>query len=261
MSVPKKLKILSIGNSFSMDTMTHCAQIALALGVEEVKMGNLYIGGCPIEKHYANFTEDLADYNYYVNQGGEWSRTEGVSIRQAVTEEPWDWINIQHGSSGGHRYTRPECYSKLVPLIEGVRGLAWAGVKIAFNMTWVGEPDCGKGGMGDFGGDALGLYNAITALTREMLLPLPQLQCVSPTGTAIQNARTAAAEPLTRDGYHLSLSLGRYIAGLTFLKALTGMDISGIQWAPEGVTGAQRKLAVAAANSAVACPFSVTQMK
>ena len=261
MPIPKELKILSIGNSFSMDTMAHCADIALALGVEKVKMANLYIGGCPIEKHYANFVGDIADYNYYVNQGSGWVITPGGSIRQAAAEEKWDWISIQHGSSGGHRYTRPECYDKLVPLTEGVKALSWEGAKIAFNMTWVGEPDCGKGGMGDFGGDAAGLYAAITALTRETLLPLPQLQCVSPTGTAIQNLRTAVDVPLTRDGYHLSYGLGRYTAGLTFLKALTGMDISGIDWAPEGVTGPQRKLAVAAANSAVACPFSVTEIK
>lgn len=260
MTFPKQLKILSIGNSFSEDTMRHSADIALALGAQEVMMANLYIGGCPIEQHYKNFVEDAPLYRYSINRGSGWTVTEEVPIRRAVTDAPWDWISIQHGSRGGNRYFLPECYEKLVPLTEEVRAAAWEGVKLAFNMTWVGEPDCGKGGMGIFGGDAQGLYTAIAELTRDLLLPLPQLDRISPTGTAIQNARTAVSVPLTRDGYHLSYDLGRYIAALTFLKALTGAEIDGLVWAPEGVSNAQRQIAIAAANSAAACPFAVTRL-
>ena len=37
---------MSVGNSFSVDTMEHVAGIALSLGVECIKLGNLYVGGC-----------------------------------------------------------------------------------------------------------------------------------------------------------------------------------------------------------------------
>ena len=38
------LKILTIGNSFSDDSMEYVANIALSLGIKKVVLGNLYIG-------------------------------------------------------------------------------------------------------------------------------------------------------------------------------------------------------------------------
>lgn len=46
----QKLKILCIGNSFSQDTTAYVAEIAKAIGYEDVVIANLYIGGCPICK-------------------------------------------------------------------------------------------------------------------------------------------------------------------------------------------------------------------
>ena len=45
------LKILTIGNSFSVDCMEFVYQIAKAAGVEKIKLGNLYISGCSLGKH------------------------------------------------------------------------------------------------------------------------------------------------------------------------------------------------------------------
>ena len=64
----KKIRILMIGNSFSDDTIEHVYPILRDFGYDEIILGNLYIGGCPIEKHYANLVGDVAEYNYYVNQ-------------------------------------------------------------------------------------------------------------------------------------------------------------------------------------------------
>lgn len=47
---------------------------------------------------------------------------------------------------------------------------------------------------------------------------------------------------------------------MTFLKALTGAETDGLAWAPEGVSDQQRQIAIAAANSAAACPFAVTRL-
>ena len=45
LSVPKKLKILFIGNSFAVDATWHLADIALAMGVEQIKVGTLHANG------------------------------------------------------------------------------------------------------------------------------------------------------------------------------------------------------------------------
>ena len=48
------LKILSIGNSFAVDTNEHLPKIAQNLGVMNLHIVTLYIGGCSINRHYSN---------------------------------------------------------------------------------------------------------------------------------------------------------------------------------------------------------------
>ena len=47
------MNILMIGNSFSVDVSTYVHQIAEAAG-KEINIYVLYIGGCPIKRHYEN---------------------------------------------------------------------------------------------------------------------------------------------------------------------------------------------------------------
>ena len=46
------MKVLAIGNSFSNDAMRYLHEIAKADGVD-MKTVNLFIGGCPLSRHYA----------------------------------------------------------------------------------------------------------------------------------------------------------------------------------------------------------------
>ena len=48
--------------------------------------------------------------------------------------------------------------------------------------------------------------------------------------------------------------------GLAIAKALTGLDISNVKFAPEGVTDKQRETAIKAVEYAVAKPFTATSM-
>lgn len=261
MNLPNELKILSIGNSFSVDTMKHLAEIAHALGIEHVKLGNLYVGGCSLNKHFEHAMNDLPAYKYYTNDGSGWIETPDVRIREAIVSEEWDWISIQHGTKDGSRYTDPASYEKLPALIEYVRSLAWSGARIAFNMTWVGEPWHHHHEIVSYGGDQLLIYRKITEITESIVEKTAGLDRVSPTGTAVQNARTTCLkDTLSRDGYHLSLDTGRYIAGLTFLKALTDIPIDGIEWAPDGTDVTARRIAVEAANAAIRTPYSITDL-
>ncbi len=54
-----------------------------------------------------------------------------------------------------------------------------------------------------------------------------------PAGTAIQNLRkTTVGDTLTRDGYHLSKGLGRYVAALTWYCYITGADPEEVLFTP-----------------------------
>ena len=256
--IPKELKILSIGNSFSVDTMEHVAGIALSLGVERIKLGNLYVGGCSITMHHAHAMGDMPVYKYYTNEGDGWHCTPEYRISDAVRSENWDFISIQHGSKDGSRYTDPASYALLPALLDYVKSIAWAGAKYAFNMTWVGEPYDKHAELISYDRDQLLVYRLITEVTQGTVGAIPDIVRISPTGTAVQNARTSTLETVSRDGYHLTYDVGRYLAGLTFLGALTGADIRPVTWAPEGVNEVAKRIAVESAANALTTRYAVT---
>ncbi|MBQ3069543.1 MAG: DUF4886 domain-containing protein [Clostridia bacterium] len=255
--VPESLKILCIGNSFSADTTEHLADIAKAVGIEEVKIANLYIGGCSIKRHYNNAVNRYASYEYHFNDGSGWQVLYHRRIDDVLTSDNWDWVSIQHGTADGSRYAEEGSYEKLPALVAYIRERVNENTKIAFNMTWVGERNSHEE-LKRYGNNQERYYKAIAALTEETVLPIDGLDRISPTGTAVQNIRTAYRGMITRDGYHLTHELGCYLAGLTFFKALTDLPIDDISWAPDGVSDDERALAVRAANTAVESPFTVT---
>ncbi|MBE6680642.1 MAG: DUF4886 domain-containing protein, partial [Ruminococcaceae bacterium] len=93
-----ELKILAIGNSFSVDAMQYLWDIANDGGVKVV-LGNLYIGGCSLNTHAKNIEENKAAYTYYKNTSGSWSTTANTSIATALADEEWDIITVQQASN------------------------------------------------------------------------------------------------------------------------------------------------------------------
>lgn len=258
----KQLKILTVGNSFGEDTSHHLPDVARSLGYENVKICVLYIGGCSLNRHCKNVEGDLPSYTYYVNEGRGWETVGGKRISEAVSEDDWDYIAIQHGTGDGSRYTLPESYQRLEPLIAYIKSIAPQKTRIAFNMAWVMASDSSHPEIRSYGGDQLLMYSKLAALTGTVVKDTKGLDIVSPTGTAVQNARTTKLSDthLMRDGFHLSYGLGRYIASLTFIKVLTGVSIDGITWKSDEVDDQSKAIAIAAANAAVASPFEITKI-
>lgn len=238
------MKILSIGNSFAQDTMSHLPKIAKSLGIDGV-FANLYIGGCPISYHYLNAIDDLPVYHYYINSDTEWKDKKRVRISEAISSEDWDWINIQHGSKDSHCYTDPTFYKRLPDLVSYVRSLAGEKTRISFNMAWVADPEKEHHEMVDlYGNDQTKMYEAMLKLTQNLVASTNGIDRISPTGVAIQIARNLGLTNITRDAFHLSYDFGRYIAALTFIKALTDVDITQVNWAPETLTDEDKNAAI-----------------
>lgn len=248
------LKILTIGNSFSDDTMEYVWQIADDLGIR-AKLGNLYIGGCTLNTHATNAKRDEAAYEYRTNSRGSWSTVNNYKLSDAIRSENWDYISLQQasGSSGVAR-----SYSQLEYLIGYVKELC-PDAGIVWNMTWAYQQDSTHSEFPNYQSDQTTMYNAILDAVEEKVRPQKEIFAVIPTGTAIQNARTSyIGDHLTRDGYHLTYDLGRYIAGLTFVHGLTGMSVENVTYAPDGVDDTLQKIAIESAMHAVQTPGSVT---
>src|SRR5690606_5658207 len=63
---------------------------------------------------------------------------------------------------------------------------------------------------------------------------------------------------LTRDGYHLELTYGRYIAACTWYEKIFGVPATANSFEPEGISEYYRKMAQQAAHEAVQKPDEVT---
>ena len=67
----KQIKLLTIGNSFSQDAVEqYLYELADANG-DTIIIGNMYIGGCSLERHYRNSMSYSADYSFRKITDGE----------------------------------------------------------------------------------------------------------------------------------------------------------------------------------------------
>ena len=252
----KTLKILTIGNSFANDALEWLWLIAKKAGIENVYLGNMYIGGCDLDTHYNNAVTNAKAYTYHLNYDNQWIDHDGYTLAEAISSQDWDFISFQQT---GLKSGQESSFSKLLPLINYTKAHLRddAHPTLVWHMVWAYLE--GYAGYDGYSGNQATMYQAITEAVKKIILPIEDLQIIIPSGTAIQNARTSfVRDMLNRDGSHLSYGLGRYIAGLTFFKALTGRDFGEDMYVPAGITKAQRKVAVEAVNNAIAKPFEVT---
>ena len=252
------LKILTIGNSFSDDTMQYVYKIAKSAGVEKIKLGNLYIGGCSLDTHTSNAKANARAYDYRTNSADAWVNTPSYRMKDAITSENWDFISLQQASgSSGIANT----YANLQYMIDYVSELAPES-KLVFNMTWAYQQDATHAEFPKYESNQIKMYESIVAAVQSEVATKSKIEYIVPNGTAIQNARTSyVGDRLTRDGFHLSLDLGRYIAGLTFFYQLTGISIENIEYIPDGVDPDLQKVAIESAISAVNVPFAISSSR
>ncbi len=253
------LKILTIGGSFSIDAMEYLYQIAQDGGVKKIVLGNLYNGGASLGRHVNFATSDAPNYTYYKNTTGTWETTDNYKISQALEDEDWDYITMQQSSgSSGMDYTYEDALPKLIQYVRERNTSA----KLVWHMTWAYQSDYREGAFSVYGNDQMKMYNMILDCIKDYVLTEDQISFVIPAGTAIQNARTSfIGDTLTRDGFHLDMEIGRYIAGLTWYAAITGSPVDNITYNPSPEKISDEMLAVAreAATNAVANPYEVTQ--
>lgn len=252
------LKILAIGNSFSVDALKYAYQIAKSLGHESVTIGNLYIGGCSLNQHLHNTKNDLPAYDYFLNTTGKFKRLRNYKISTAIASDNWDIITLQQCSN----YSGIEStYCDVAPLIEQIHPLLKS-AKLAWHATWSYQKNSSHPAFYYYNKNQGKMYEAITTCVKNKILSNKEFTTLIPNCTAIQNARnTSLGDTLTRDGYHLSLDVGRYVAGLCFIGSITGMNISNIQYTPKGVNKKVKQICIESAKCAIANPLSVTKIK
>ncbi len=255
-AVPSTFKVLAIGNSFSEDATRYLYQIAEGCGATEIVIGNLYIGGCTLNTHWNNAKDNRAAYTYFKNTDGQWRSSANQTMLTGLEDEEWDMVTLQQAS--GVSGAADTYNSDLDNLIAYVKGHMKAGAKLYWHMTWAYQGDSNHGDFGRYDRNQMTMYRAILDAVQTKIVTNNAFDGVIPAGTAIQNARTSfLGDTLTRDGYHLSEGIGRYVAGLTWAKAL-GLALDGLEYLPDGIPASYLPMLKEAAEKAVASPYAVT---
>jgi hypothetical protein len=254
------IKILAIGNSFSDDAIEdHLHGLAKTEGLTIV-IGNIYKGGCSIERHVRNLRGNITDYEYRkIDAEGVRTIDYGYTMERGLADEDWDYVSFQQGSAFSGI---PDSYALLPELVEYVKARVPEDAVFMFHQTWAYSKDSKHKEYHRYDNDQMKMYNAIVATVEEVIPQIKDIKILIPSGTAIQNARTSIlGDDLTRDGYHLSRPVGRYVASCTWLQAALGINPVGNTYCPEGMTPEQCKAAQKAARKAVKKPSKITTIK
>ncbi len=215
------MKVLAIGNSFSEDGTRYVHQIAKEDGVD-IKVVNLYIGGCPLRLHYLNALEDRKAYTMMFNGGNTGFN---VSIKDALVSDEWDIVTIQQQSSRSANYDTFQPYLDF--MADYIRKYA-PQAKLYLQQTWAYTQE-GCEGQGYENHAAM---FADIKKSYEKAAKAIDADGIIPSGEVVNRLLVNGLDKIHRDPIHASLGVGRYALGLTWYSTLTGNDILNNTFTP-----------------------------
>ncbi len=249
----KSFHVLTLGNSFSRNSMYYLYDIAKACGYTDIKIGYLYSGGRALDAHWSvankkvldKTSEDsgTADYTYWENSNGTWKMLYDQNANNGVASDTiigdstkkWNYVLLQQASerAGIDTYNNNSTYEPYVEnLVKYVRALA-SDAAIGYNMVWADHENTERitvdrtgiiknsynGTDGKF--SQLVMYEKICEMTQNHVANIDGIDFVIPTGTGVQNLRTSYYRDNLTDttDYHLNTT-GEFVAALTFFEAI-----------------------------------------
>lgn len=228
------LKLLAVGNSFSEDSVEYLYHITKELGhdndYDELVIGNLVVGGCSLDMHVDFATNNKPNYQYTKfskANDGEKVIVSNATLLQGLTDEDWNIITLQQRSGySGIKDTFTPYLDMLIDYIN--KHKTNINAKLAWNLTWAYDEDSSHPDFARYNNNQAIMYNAILKTVEDVIIPDKNICFVIPTGIAVQHAREDFKN-LTRDGFHLSIPFGRYVAALTWFFTITNREIDDLE--------------------------------
>ena len=221
----KKISILMIGNSFSVDAVRYTHQLSLGSDVE-IELGVLYVGGCSPEQH-VNFIKDgSSTYEWFIN--GE-STGRYISLKDALLMKKWDYITLQQVSvfSG----LVDTFYPYIKQLVEYVKQYQ-EDATFVLHKTWPYESGFDNTNFAHYNYDRKTMYTCINKAYEDVAKDLG-INIVIRSGDVIESAIEKYGEHFHKDGFHLN-DEGRYLAALGFVHTFNGNKIIDELGIPDG---------------------------
>ena len=212
------MKVLAIGNSYSCDGTRYLWEIAKSVG-KTITVANLFIGGCPLRKHYVNALDDAKAYELYFNGIGTGFR---VSIKEALISNDWDVVTLQQASRDSMNF---DTYLPYLDFLAQQIHLYAPKAKIYIHQTWAYTEAQSK---------VLG-FDSHAAMLQAILPAYEQAKerisadGMIPDGEVMGALKECREESeIYRDAIHASHGMGRYALALTWFATLTGKDIAEV---------------------------------
>lgn len=265
----KQLKVLTIGNSFSICLLKQLPQCAAATPGCKLDLCSLYIGGCSLERHWGNvvastnkaFRPYKVDWSYasVANKADAPVAKAAVdgkaNIPEMLTADRWDVVTIQQAS---HLSWQPGSYHPFGDdLVATIRKLA-PQAKIMVQQTWSYTPYDGR--LKKWGIDPPAMHAKLKAAYADFAKAY-KLEVI-PTGDAVQHFRKAmpspdgitgdpCGQPKGRDKFHLNRE-GEYLQACVWLGALFDADVTKLSYRPKFLSEKRAAQMRASAKAALA---------
>lgn len=253
------LRVLAIGNSFSVDGVEFLKNIAAAQG-KALVVGNAQIGGCSLDRHLREAESDNPVYWFSLDRGAVRTVSKSVTLRSCLVREPWDYVFLQQQSllAGQYESFRPYIDKLMNYVRRNVS--AGDGIRFGFHQTWAYAQNHTDKFYCLYSHDQMKMYRAIVKSARRVCREL-KIRTVVPSGTAVQNGRSSRlGDTFNRDGYHMHKALGRYTVACAWFETLFGEPVKEGGFVPAGLEPDKAAIAREAAHRAVAKPYRVSNM-
>ena len=205
-------KILAIGNSFSQDATHYLTELARLSG-EEVRICNLFIGGCRLSLHHENMLSERKAYkpNYDPELTGF------VSLRDAIEADDWNIVTLQQQSSSSAIYGTFQPY--LNELSTYVKK-ALPNAKQYLHQTWAYQTESKM------------IYDAGFSTYEEMFAPIHEsyekafkdinADGMIRSGEAMLLLKNSGYPYIHRDCFHANSGVSRLMLACLWFKKLIG---------------------------------------
>ena len=244
----RTLKILAIGNSFTMDGIGYLPQMigGADINPREVALYTATMSGASIDD-WLEVYDDQRRVHLQRELNGIRMKERGTL--QQLLAQPWDVIVIQQSSDKSSRW---ETYGSLDRYMDVIKAdCTNEDMHIAFQQVWSHTPK-----------EDPDMYLGNISCSQKVGQQIGQ-RWIIPSGEAIQMARCSELNDemyLTRDNHHLNMGIGQYIASCTWFETLVvpvfHKTIDGCGVRPKGNdTKEEIRKAQECALAAVASPF------
>lgn len=196
----KRIRLLTIGNSFSICLGKDLPQLAASVPDCVLELTSAYIGGCSLERHWNNVVTSRENPEARQYGVDAWVPTpaHGIanvhrveSINALVEKDCWDIVTVQQAS---HFSWNPATYQPFGDNLVGYVREKAPHAEIRVQQTWAyraDDPRLQPGG--EWGFDQAGMHERLTAAYRDFAAHIGAE--IIPTGEAVRLSRERETRP------------------------------------------------------------------